>query len=498
MSFILLSIFFSFMCVLTLFRHAWATPYPKITPQKPLLLIMLAIVEFILLIGLFKIGLWLAARFEKRYIKIVLIIYIIIQMAFIFLLPLGAYEDALIVEKLARDILQGDFFSLGIGHYLGYYPNNIGITLFFAFLYRFLPQSHITLRLFNVIFTTLSAWLIYKLYKELFPEDKRFSKGVLLFTIFFIPPIIINNFTYGDIFCNTFCLAAMLCAIRYVNRGGLKYALYTAVLLMLANFMRSIALLFMLAVLIYWFVNCVVKNRLIWEKALLGFLVVILLFNLPLRIFSVVGVKTEMLPEPVGIHANPIWRWINIGFPTEKKLGYWDGGKNIAIFVNRFNCNPKEASKFFINDIIQKYRETGRKNVFKCYAKKTFWLWTEGTYSVNFYGLSQAVKAERFSLYKTPLVKYIEPGDKFIRLSLDWLLHTFNWILMLLTILYLISAVRRRDYRLELFVYVIILYIGFYFFWEIKTRYLFGLYPIFLIMAYNALDKNITKLFIKP
>ncbi|WP_242835274.1 glycosyltransferase family 39 protein [Ruminiclostridium papyrosolvens] len=402
--------------------------------------------------------------------------------------PVNAYEDAAIVEGFAREFLHGKFSSLGVGNYLGYYPNNIGITLLFSFLYLFLPDNLLTLRFCNVIFSTLTAWLTYRLYKELFPNEVNYSCGVLLMTVCFLPAIILDNLTYGDTISTSLCTAGLLNSVRFVRTSLVKYAIYTALLLMLGNFTRSVALLFLLAVLVYWTLNSKVFSRTLnSKKVIAGIIIAIFAFSLPLRLFSFIGFKSGIIDEPVGIHANPIWRWINIGFPSDSKLGYWDGGRNTSIFVSRYKCDPKMASRFFIHDIIDKYENIGRKNTLKGYIKKTFWTWTEGTYNVNFYGLSQTLKPENFKLYNTPLIKYAEPGDKILRGALDWFLHTYNWITLALVAYYLWSCVKYRDFKTELLVYTILFYLGFYFFWEVKSRYLFGLYPILIILSYNSI-----------
>lgn len=486
MLFFVLALFFMFMCSLALYRHAWATPLPKLTLQRTLILTGLAAVEFLLISLLYKFAVKLPIKSERCFITLVLLFYTAIQVAFILLFPVGAYEDALIVERLAKEFLSGNYTSLGIGKYLGYYPNNIGITLFFAFLYVFLPNSVITLRICNALFNTASLWLIYKLYRELHPGDSKKARGILLLGAFFLPAIIMNNFTYGDIVCNTFCLGAVLYAVKFVKSHRFRFAVYTSILLMAGNFLRSITLLFLVAILAYWMIHLVLYRK-AYKNSIVGILLASFIFGMPLQLFSQIGVKNGMLQEPVGIHANPVWRWINIGFPAGYRLGYWDGGRNCAIFVRNFKCEPKAASKFFIQDILEKYRESGRINTLKAYVKKTFWLWTEGTYSVNFYGLSQAVKSDDFMLYSTPLIKYIEPQDLTVRHELDWLLHSCNWLLLLLTAVTLFRSAKRRDYRQELYVYLIFMYIGFYLIWEIKSRYLFGLYPFLLLMAYESI-----------
>ncbi len=492
--FTFLSLFFSFLWLLTLLLRAKSNPLPIILPQKPLILIGLSIPVFLLLFIFFSVGHILTQFNEKKTILTILSIYFTVQVLYILMFPVNAYEDAAIVEGFAREFLHGKFSSLEVGNYLGYYPNNIGITLLFSFLYLLFPDNLLTLRFCNVIFSTLTSWLTYKLYKELFPDERNSSCGILLMTVCFLPAIILNNLTYGDTISTSLCTAGLLNSVKFVKTSHMKYMLCTALLFMLGNFTRSVALLFLLAVLVYWTLNSkFLRSTLNSKKVIAGIILAILVFSLPLRLFSFIGFKSGIIAEPVGTHANPVWRWINIGFPSDSKLGYWDGGRNTTIFVSRYKCDPKKASRYFIHDVIDKYQTLGIKNTLKGYAKKTFWTWTEGTYNVNFYGLSQTLKPENFKLYDTPLIKYAEPDDAIFRGALDWYLHTCNWITLALVAYYLWYCIRYKDFKAELLVYTILFYLGFYFFWEVKSRYLFGLYPILIILSYNSIGLIVKK-----
>ncbi|OPX44943.1 hypothetical protein CLHUN_11750 [Ruminiclostridium hungatei] len=482
-----LAMFFSFMWIPALLLQSRSAPFPEFSPQKPLKLLCLVIVAVLYFLILNKLSLVLSKISHRKLLFWTLALYALFQTAFIFIFPVNAYEDAVIVRKLALQFIEGNYTSLGTGKYLGYFPNNIGITVFFALLYNFFPNSYFTLRITNMIFNTISARLIYDIYLELYPEKRHKAYGVLLLAVSFAPPVLLINFTYGDILCNTFCLAAVLNAIRFVRHKAGHYGCYTALCLMAANFLRNVALLFLAAIVLYWLLNMRSKCGYSLKSPGCAALA-IMLFNLPLKLLSLIGLKTGILTEPVGLHSNPVWRWVNMGFPG-KKLGYWDGGRNTAIFVNRFKCDKHAAGRFFINEILEKYKADGFVSVLKAYARKTFWLWTEGTYSVNYYGLSQALRADRFMLYSTPFLRYIEPWDTTARLWLAWSLHSLNWLQLVFSSLYLFSAAIRKDFRMELLIYILYMYMGFYLLWEIKSRYLFGIYPVLLIMSYSFSEK---------
>jgi hypothetical protein len=477
------------MCLFALFFHAKATPFPIICKEDTVKLIIMISVELLIASVLLNIGKGHSKLSSKKAVLLTLLIYVIIQIAFIMLFPLkqNLKSDAEKIVHYAKEILHGNYSSFSIKHYLNYYPNNIGITLFFVFLFKFLPKSIMTIRFCNVIFTTTTAWLIYKLYKEVNPEEDSNSYGILIFSVTFLPAVLMNNLTYGDVISTTFCTGALLCAIRFVKTNKTYFAIYTAVFLMIGNFIRQVTLLFFMAILIYWFVKNIIEQKIAWQRTAVGIVVTIILFNLPLQIFNMIATEHGILQDPIGKHAAPALRWIDIGFANSNNLGYWDKGRDSYIFLHVFNSNPKKASGFFIKDIKHKYSKAGLPKVIEGYAKKTFWMWTEGTYMVNNYALMTQKGNPHFYIYNTPGIKEVAVKNAPMRTTLDELLHSYNLLMMALLVFYLIYAVKKKDYAFELFVILIMLYFCFYLIWEIKSRYLFGLYPIFIIISFKGL-----------
>ena len=486
--YIFLAVFFATMCVVTLFFHAWSTPTPKFTFQNTFLLVIVALIEFLSIILLRFAGRKFSVLTEGKFIFITLSVYIVIQIAYVFLFPLKQSSDSEAVVKFAQQFLEGNFTSLEPGHYLSYYPQNIGITLYFSLLYSFLPKTYITLRLFNIVYSTITAWIVFKLYKETVPTKKKDEYGVLLLAVLFLPAIILDNYTYGDVISCMFCLAAIMHSIKFVRTHKMKHAVYTAIFLMLGNFTRGVTLLFLIAILLFWFIKGIIEKKVSLKRVAVAIILTVAIFNLPLQIFNIVGVSSGTLKAPVGKHSNPTVGWINIGFPYNEKIGYFESSRNAKVFIKLKN-DRKKASEFLINDIKKKLKNSGTAKILEGYAKKTFWVWTEGTYQVNFYGFGQSKSINKNYLYETPLVKYAKSGDTAFRAFLTWSLHSLNWLLLFLLLIYLVYSIKRKDYSLEIFMYIIFLYIGFYMIWEIKSRYLFGLYPILIIVAFNSIGQ---------
>jgi hypothetical protein len=201
-----------------------------------------------------------------------------------------------------------------------------------------------------------------------------------------------------------------------------------------------------------------------------------------MQLFSFIGQKSGVLDEPIGNHGNPIWRWVNIGFPADENIGFWDRGRNSKIFLNDFKSDPKAASEFFKRDIKEKFFKLGILGTVKGYIKKTYWQWSIGSYSIyNYNDKSIKLKINQIAKYK--LEKEIEMLS--IRKYLMYL-QAYNWLIFILIVIYLIVSIMKKDFSLGVFFYIILAYIGFYLIWEIKPRYLFGLYPIFVIISTNV------------
>jgi hypothetical protein len=106
---------------------------------------------------------------------------------------------------------------------------------------------------------------------------------------------------------------------------------------------------------------------------------------------------------------------------------------------------------------------------------------------VNNYALMMQKGNPHFFIYDTPAIEEVKADKTPARTILDGWLHSYNLLILALLVCYLIYAIKKKDYSFELFILLIMLYFGFYLIWEIKSRYLFGLYPIFIIISFKGL-----------
>jgi hypothetical protein len=424
----------------------------------------------------------------KYLIPLTLFIYFIIQISFILLFPLKQHSDAFWVYTFAKQFSNGNFDSLDIGGALNIYPNNIGITLLFSLLFNFFPKSYLTIRILNTIFSTITMYFIYKIYSTL--ASKK-SYGLILITLIYLPPIIMNNHTYGDVISTSFCTISIYFSIKFYKTTQLKYMIFTLIFLIIGNFIRQTTILFTISIFIYWIIGS--HNKISLKKVLIGIIISIILFNLPLNIFNYIITKNNIIDVNINQNKFPIFGWINMGIPTNEQIGYWDDdATNLELFKTKFNFNTKLSNSYFIKNSINKIKHSGYSNIIKGYTKKTFWIWNEGTYQINYFGFDQDFSG-KYYIYKTPLTFLARPGPYGFRSILSWFLHSLNWLFLFLISLFLLHSIIYKNYKFQLFIYIIFFFVAFYFIWEIKSRYLYPIYPILIIISYYMLENIIYK-----
>ncbi len=119
-------------------------------------------------------------------------------------------------------------------------------------------------------------------------------------------------------------------------------------------------------------------------------------------------------------------------------------------------------------------------------AKKEYWLWTEGTYQVQRYAFGAGQEDAYY--YETPItLKVSNPETSKIRKALDYIMKGQYLVLTILSLIGLV--IKDKNDKKDLLLYFIIGLFCFYLIWEIKSRYIYCLYPVFLILATNGISK---------
>jgi len=478
--FFLLS-FIWFVLVCSLFCRAEYCSYryfdnPAWVVQDTVLLIACS---FLLLV--FSSFIYIISKRLDRYNKynvLFTIIYlsVMVQLIFIVCFPAKQFADQDIVNRISYDIIDGNFEAFEEKGYLYQYPNNIGITLFLSFIYRFLPQSLIGPKLLNIAFSTITSFLIYTIYQEVFSPKGTNDFALMIFACFFPPMIMLNNLVYNDIYATALFLGSVLYALRFVKTKNTCWLIPAGILLILGNFLRPLGAIFLLAILLYFLIKKVPAM-----KSLAFFGIVLLLFRVPLFLVDKYLINSGKTSTRIGENSIPVDMWIHMGM-NDEKIGYWDDSYSLSIYIDQ-DYDKEKSRQIYRMLINKKIKGKGLLNVAKVYLKKNIWLWTEGTYQAEYYGVGSFGH-----LYPTIATDTLDSSVLF-RDSIRWTLHVINTLMLSLIFIGLLESLRKKNsYRLLLPAIVIIGFIGFYTLWEIKPRYIYPIYPYLILMAYQGLN----------
>ena len=163
----------------------------------------------------------------------------------------------------------------------------------------------------------------------------------------------------------------------------------------------------------------------------------------------------------------PIWSYIQMGF-NEKEYGFQDGS---------------HSTEWTFDDCVNRIKELGISGTTKLLAKKTLWLWSEGTYQAQRFGFGDSqVSYIRDNAVTSDLRKM---GNSIVRNVFENMMKGQYYVYVLLALLGVI--VKRKDIKTSLLFYIFAGYFCFYLIWEIKSRYIYSLYPYIILFAYIAI-----------
>lgn len=376
--------------------------------------------------------------FKKRNVRIwlCLLLYAFICIAFMFLVPLEPFSDMKSIFNIANSGMADT------DGYLKRYENQIPITLYLYAL-SFFGKNIIIPKLMNVVFNIWTAYMTYRIGSILFGEDRR----ILLYTCFFVPPILYINHIYNDTMS-----AALAVTMTYLALDKQEMKWKAAALIMLSAlsvWFRASNILFVLAILLYWMFS--LKK---WKKALVYVLTVTLL----LCGLQKMG-KTVVHSDGKGGY--PVWSYIQMGL-NEEEFGFQDGS---------------HSEDWTFSDCIERIQSLGMKRTVKLLAKKELWMWSEGTYQAERYGFGD-VNAEYTT--ENAVTQNLHTQSNLRKAVVYWMKGQY-YVFAVFALLGIFVEKKRNG--IELLLYFICGFFCFYLIWEMKSRYIYALYPYMILLA---------------
>ncbi|MCQ4086398.1 glycosyltransferase family 39 protein [Saccharibacillus sp. JS10] len=462
---------------------------PILHTQRPIMLIVL----FILLLGLSVLGYKIVRKLNvysaKIVVPIVLGISMILQVTLIFLLPRLPTDDSQTVVSLALDMLyRHDYSSFDTHGYLHMFPFNFSSVLYIQTLLAIFPDNYIVIKLFNIGFSLLTTFMIHLIYLELRDGKRSNDYGVLLLAAFYIPSLLMPNLIYNDVIGTALLTSAIYFVIRFVRVRHFRDIVFAALLLAVGNYFRGIGALILIAAAVYLLLNLV---KIGVRRTLLSLLVLIALFNVPSWTQTIYLQATGVTNKEISENAAPVYMWLNMGINLER-FGFWDEMESYRIYQREAKFDKAISTELYKDSIREKLSDASWNELLSMYYKKLIWVWTEGTYQIDRYGIGNET-ATGGRIFGTPIggsysydtwMTRLFQGDSMARSILLWVLYASSILMYALSAVRLFTGIRNRRYTEVLPVLILLGFIAFYLLWEIKSRYLYPVYPLLLLLSY--------------
>lgn len=400
-------------------------------------------VNLLIIIGMY----WLSKK-TKIDIKIYMLIYFILGLIFVFTVQLEPFSDSKRVYQIAISNFQK------YPEYVEKNKNNIP-TIFLLQFFGIVTKSAVGMRIINIFQNILIAYITYKIAEQLFDKKDKFY---LIFTLMNIPIFLYINSIYNNV---TYALLSIYVIYIILKPDKGKLDLFLAVVCSVLAFMlRPVYIINIIAIIMYEVIN---KKE--WKFAsiyLISSIILIILCNFGIEL------RFGKLEK-----SYPVWSFIQMGF-NEEEFGFQDSS---------------HSSDYTYQDVIEKIKKLGFKKVIEIIAKKETWMFTEGTYQAERYSFGGY--NVKYSVDNVITRDLQDVDNSIIRNSLEYLMRGQYFIIILAG---LISLIKNKDNKISLLNYIIIGMFCFYIFWEIKSRYIYVLYPIFSIYAVNGIEQIINNI----
>lgn len=462
---------------------------PILNKQKLGIFILIIVLLILLSIALYRLCLKLNKYSKKVVIPVTLLCSFAIQMIIALLFTPLPTADSQTVFSLAQDMLYNkDYSSFQTGGYLYMFPFNFSSVLYLKTLLFIFPDSYMVIKIFNILFTLVTTLMIYFIYKEINYKSKENDYGVLIFAATYIPSLFMCNFIYNDIIGTAFLTTAIYFVIKFVKEKSIKHIIISSILLSIGNYFRSIGVIVLIAAVIYVLLNI---KKIEIKKVIVSIGILAVLFNIPAWTQNAVLQSTNIVNESVYKNSAPIYMWLNMGI-NMNRFGFWDNQQSYKIYQIQGDYNKEISTELFKESIENKLLSATFSDLVEMYYKKITWTWTEGTYQIDRYGIGDERSFNRvrrmtsiaggysYTTFATDLFK----GDSQYRRGLLWILYVTNFLMYCFIFIRLISGIRAKRFDEVFLILVILGFIGFYILWEIKSRYLYPVYPLLIVLSY--------------
>lgn len=386
----------------------------------------------------------------KRRKLIVCILFLVVAFSVIIMIPLYPFSDMRSVYEVAANDM------IDINGYLGRNWNLVATIAYVRCILYVFGKSVWGPKIVNVLLSLCILFLTEKIYFAMIPKERvqeRNTTGRLMWYMFlFLPVFFYGNRIYNDVIATTLCMIILYVVISEKNRGIGN--VFLIILSVLQYMLRQSGIIFIIAIFMY-----LMLVRREYKKSAVYLICCIV------GILSLMKINTIIWPIDTSDSPN-VWSFLQMGI-NEAEFGFQD---------------QSHSSAWTMTDYLSRYRELGVGRTLKIFAKKTLWMWSEGTYQAQRYGMGTT---DAVYLYDTIITRNLQTSY-----SANFRVITENWMKAQYYV-YLLFAIigvwnNKNNEKSALLRYIICGFFCFYLLWEIKSRYIYSLYPIMMVFSFDG------------
>jgi len=412
----------------------------------------------------------LKAKLEKihtgKLLLAAILLGFILRLLWIFSVPTVPTSDFAMMFEGGKDVLAGEYYIFKGTSYFARFAHDIITVMYFAFFYKISESPLILIKIFNVLFQTLSIYSMYLLVKELYSE-KEGTIAALLLAIF--PPFIMYcSETMSENMAIPLYILSCYFFIKSLNKS-FGNIIISGTLLSIASMFRKVGEVFLIAYILYLIIYKIKEKPV---KVVLSSITMIVTFIIPMYIASSILLSN-------GIIENHIWNSKEPNITSVLKGTNFEshGGWNSEDAALPEHCDydydkiNSEAKKI----IKERLTKSSPFELVKHYTVKLFGQWSMGDFDASSWTISNATD------------NTISIGIKKLFRSFFVLSGLFYSMLLILTYGGVKTKGSFKDHRLNLFYILLGGFVLLYTISEMQGRYSFVLSWVFVIFAIEGI-----------
>lgn len=418
------------------------------------------------IIGLIIVSIFLIIYIKRNWLqehvnyKICLLLFVICTVVYIWLVPLTPFSDMRAVYEGAINFANFEWDAFTQDDYWNMFPGNIKLSVFWGVLLIPFPKKLVTIKILNAIFVYVIVALTREIAKS---YGVKYYNIVYLLLLTFSPLFLYINHVYFDIPVIMLMLASVYI---FKKKNNIILSFFV---LALARYVRKNVTIFLLAmIIIFVFENKekILNKQVLKElgKMLIGILLFFSVYNM------LIGVVNDRFVKG-NYKSYPSWNQIYIGI-NEPEFGFMD---------HDFSYDRS------VEDVLNRIKEYGPLKMTKIILKKTFWLWSQGTYQAQRYAFGSDVNdsEEKFE-YETFITKRLLNDNQILRKFINSFMRA-QYLLLFGLMIFAMWKIRDID-NFRLFYYIIIATFLVMLVYELKSRYILQTLPFMVIFAGQAIE----------